>query len=200
MSDYSREYRDYYNSLKSKVGGGEQSKEKIKQENAALHSTESDIYPIVKSQYGGSYQRGSYQRENYQRGSYGYNYRNSYQNGQDDSKKMGYINWFIIRLIGTSLLFLLVFSLKILPNKEAKDIYATCKEVVSTDFQYKDFFNNLKNISGDYSEVIDGTLKGLEDKYTDVLKNIKSARGDVKSFNNIGNTDNIDDLNTENKD
>lgn len=56
-------------------------------------------------------------------------------------------NTFIIQLALTLVLFISVIALKNLPYKESATIYEACKEVVSNNFDYKVFIEDVKNIN-----------------------------------------------------
>lgn len=56
-------------------------------------------------------------------------------------------NRIIIELSLTVVLFVGVIVLKAMPYKEAQSIYATCKEVINTDFDYKVFIEDIKTIN-----------------------------------------------------
>lgn len=164
MERYREEYKEYYDKLRRKVKGKTDKADKI-------ISTKDDIYPSVRNVHNFSYQRGSY-------------------GAQTPKRSMGYIDKFILRLICTFLLFLIIFTLKTIPNSEAKKFYNIFKTTVSTNFKYDDILVSMDKMGIDYKSVINV----IEDKYTDVMGEIKKLDNGVPSFNEEGIKTNVDEV------
>lgn len=79
---------------------------------------------------------------------YGYNGRNDF-NGKVEEKPFlnQWGNRVIFKLVITVGLFISVIALKSMPYDEAKVVYTVCKEVVSKDFNYKEFVEDIKTIN-----------------------------------------------------
>ncbi|WP_411168930.1 peptidase M23 [Clostridium sp. MB05] len=156
MGVYREEYKEYYEGIRKKV------KSKTSKSNKAI-SARQDIYPSVRN----------VQNFTYQRGSYGLNTKKG---------NMRYIDKFIIRLICTFLLFLLVFILKTIPNSNAERLYSMCKTTISTNFKYESLLLSMDKMGINYKEVVDV----IEEKYTDVMSEIKKLDSGVPSFKEDG--------------
>lgn len=79
---------------------------------------------------------------------YGYNGRNSFNDNIEEKtflNKLG--NRIILKLAITVGLFIAVITLKSIPYEEAKVVYTACKEVISKDFDYKEFVEDIKTIN-----------------------------------------------------
>lgn len=79
---------------------------------------------------------------------YGYNGRNSFDGKSEEKTLLNkWGNRVIFKLAITVGLFISVIALKSLPYEEAKAVYTACKEVVSKDFDYKEFIEEVKTIN-----------------------------------------------------
>lgn len=163
MERYREEYKEYYDKIRKKVKGKTNKQDKIT-------STRDEIYPSVRNVHNFSYQRGSY-------------------GATTPKKNMGYIDRFILRLICTFLLFLGIFTLKTIPNSEAKKLYNICKTTVSTNFKYDNLLLSMEKMGVDYKSV----LNVIEEKYTDVMGEIKNLDNGVPSFKEEGIKTNVDE-------
>ncbi|WP_291648753.1 peptidase M23 [Clostridium sp.] len=163
MERYSEEYKEYYDKIRKKVKGKTDKKEKI-------ISTRDDVYPNIRNVQNFSYQRGSY-------------------GAGIPKKSMGYIDKFILRLICTFLLFLGVFTLKTIPSSDAKKLYNICKTTVDANFNYENVLLSMDKMGIDYKSVINV----IEEKYTDVMGEIKNLDNGVPSFKEEGIKTNVDE-------
>lgn len=148
INNYSEAYRDYYNKVRGKVKGKTNKVDKVV-------STREDIYPSTANVGNYTYRRGSYV-------------------AKSENKKFKYIDRFIIRLICTFVLFLGVFTLRVLPNNEAKEIYKFCKSAVSSNFNYEKLLSGVDELGFDYKNI----LKNIEEKYTNVISEISNINLD----------------------
>lgn len=146
INNYSEAYKDYYDKVRGKVRNKTSKIDKVV-------STRDDIYPSTSNV-------GSY---TYTRGSYG---------AKSEKKKFKYIDRFIIRLICTFVLFLGVFTLRVLPNSEAKEIYKICKSAVSSNFNYEKLLSGVDKLGFNYKDV----LKNIEEKYANVISEISNIK------------------------
>lgn len=162
MDRYREEYKEYYDKIRKKIKGKPDKQERI-------ISTRDDIYPNVRNVHNFSYQRGSY-------------------GAATPKKSMGYIDKFILRLICTFLLLLGVFTLKTIPNSNAKELYNICKTTVGTNFNYDNILLSMDKMGIDYKSV----FNIIEEKYTDVMSEIKNLDKEVPSFKEEGAKTNID--------
>lgn len=79
---------------------------------------------------------------------YGYNVRNSFDGKSEEKTLLNkFGNRFILKLSITVGLFISVIALKSLPYEETKAVYTACKEVVSKNFDYKEFIEEVKTIN-----------------------------------------------------
>lgn len=148
INNYSEAYRDYYNKVRGKVKGKTNKVDKVV-------STREDIYPSTANVGNYTYRRSSYV-------------------AKSENKKFKYIDRFIIRLICTFVLFLGVFTLRVLPNNEAKEIYKFCKSAVSSNFNYEKLLSGVDELGFDYKNI----LKNIEEKYTNVISEISNINLD----------------------
>ncbi|WP_066895565.1 peptidase M23 [Clostridium nigeriense] len=149
-NNYSEAYKDYYDKMRKKIKGNTNKMDKV------IHTRE-DVYPSMNN----------VGRYTYKRGSYGV---------IQEKKNFKYIDRFIIRLICTFVLFLGVFTLKVLPNKEAKDIYNVFKSAISSNINYDKLLSNI-NISGlKYKDI----LNSVEEKYSNIKESI-----DLENLNKV---------------
>lgn len=163
MERYREEYKEYYDKIRKKVKGKINNNDKI-------NNTREDIYPSVRNVQSFTYQRGNY--------------------GSNTQKKsMGYIDRFILRLICAFLLFLVIFTLKTIPNNTAKEIYGMCKSTINTNFKYDNLLLSIENMGIDYK----GVLNVMEEKYTDVMSEIKNLDNEIPSFKEQGEKTNLDE-------
>ena len=133
-------------------------------------NTRDDIYPNIRNVHNFSYQRGSY-------------------GARVPKKSMGYIDKFILRLICTFLLFLGAFTLKTIPNSDAKKLYNICKTTVGANFNYENVLLGMDKMGIDYKSV----LNVIEEKYTDVMGEIKNLDNGIPSFKEEGIKTNVDE-------
>ena len=143
VNNYNEAYRDYYERMK-KVAKG-----KTKEIDKVINSRE-DVYPSMINVRSHSYNRGTY-------------------GAIKVKKKFKYIDGFILRLIITFAMFLGIFTLKIIPNEEAKEIYNICKATINSSVDYNEVLSKLSKSGTSYNDI----LKNIEDKYSDIIKNIK---------------------------
>lgn len=148
INNYSDAYKDYYDKVRRKVKG------KTDKINKVV-STREDIYPSTSNV-------GNY---THTRGSYGM---------KSEKRNFRYIDRFIIRLICTFVLFLGVFTLRVLPNSEAKEIYKICKSAVSSNFNYEKLLSGVDKLGFNYKDI----LKNIEEKYTNVISQISNIKLD----------------------
>lgn len=148
INNYSEAYKDYYNKVRGKVKGKTNKVDKVV-------STREDIYPSTANVGNYTYRRSSYV-------------------AKSENKKFKYIDRFIIRLICTFVLFLGVFTLRVLPNNEAKEIYKFCKSAVSSNFNYEKLLSGVDELGFDYKNI----LKNIEEKYTNVISEISNINLD----------------------
>lgn len=148
INNYSEAYKDYYNKVRGKVKGKTNKIDKVV-------STREDIYPSTANVGNYTYRRSSYV-------------------AKSENKKFKYIDRFIIRLICTFVLFLGVFTLRVLPNNEAKEIYKFCKSAVSSNFNYEKLLSGVDELGFDYKNI----LKNIEEKYTNVISEISNINLD----------------------
>ena len=163
MERYREEYKEYYDKIRKKVKAKTDKKEKV-------INTRDDIYPNIRNVHNFSYQRGSY-------------------GARVPKKCMGYIDKFILRLICTFLLFLGAFTLKTIPNSDAKKLYNICKTTVGANFNYENVLLGMDKMGIDYKSV----LNVIEEKYTDVMGEIKNLDNGVPSFKEEGIKTNVDE-------
>jgi hypothetical protein len=146
INNYSEAYKDYYDKVRGKV------KEKTTKIDKVV-STRDDIYPSISNVGNYSYRRDSY-------------------GVKSEKKKFKYIDRFIMRLICTFVLFLGVFTLRVLPNSEAKELYKICKSAVSSNFNYEKLLAVADKLGFDYKDI----LKNIEEKYTNVISEISNIK------------------------
>lgn len=163
MERYREEYKEYYDRIRKKVKAKTDKKEKV-------INTRDDIYPNIRNVHNFSYQRGSY-------------------GARVPKKSMGYIDKFILRLICTFLLFLGAFTLKTIPNSDAKKLYNICKTTVGANFNYENVLLGMDKMGIDYKSV----LNVIEEKYTDVMGEIKNLDNGIPSFKEEGIKTNVDE-------
>ena len=72
------------------------------------------------------------------------------------------------------MLFLVVFTLKVLPNKEAKELYKICKTSINSEFNYKGLLSGVEKLGFDYS----GIKNNIEEKYKEVINQITNINLD----------------------
>lgn len=144
INNYSDAYKDYYDKVRGKVKGKTNKIDKVVR-------TRDDIYPSAANV------------ENY-------TYRSGIYGVKSEKKKFKYIDRFIIRMICTFVLFLGVFTLKVLPNSEAKELYKICKVAVSSNFNYENLLSGVDKLGFDYKDI----LKNIEEKYTNVISEISN--------------------------
>lgn len=143
VNNYNEAYRDYYERMR-KVAKG-----KTKEVDKLINSRE-DVYPSMTNVRSNSYNRGTY-------------------GVIKEKKKFKYIDGFILRLIITFAMFLGIFTLKIMPNEEAKEIYNICKTAINSNIDYNEVLSKVSKSGTSYNDI----LKNIEDKYSDIIKNIK---------------------------
>lgn len=176
MGNYEDEYRKYYSDAKAKLNIKSAKKEpEPKNEVLVNVDLNRDIYPKMKNNYIeennltekleksnflteeykkiGTYSGidnynnsrvGSYGHRSY----YGYDGRNSFDGKVEEKTLLNkWGNRVILKLVITVGLFISVVTLKYLPYEEAKTVYIACKEVVSKDFDYKEFIEDVKTIN-----------------------------------------------------
>lgn len=143
VNNYNEAYRDYYERMK-KVAKG-----KTKEIDKVINSRE-DVYPSMINVRSNSYNRATY-------------------GAIKVNKKFKYIDRFILRLIITFAMFLGIFTLKIIPNEEAKEIYNICKATINSSVDYNEVLSKVSKSGTSYNDI----LKNIEDKYSDIIKNIK---------------------------
>ncbi len=148
VNNYNEAYKEYYNKVRKKVNG-----KGNKGDNVLM--TKDYIYPSTSNVGNYTYGKGSYQINS-------------------SKKKHKYMEGFIIRLIITFMLFLVVFSLKVLPNKEAKEIYKICKSSISSNFNYTELLSGVEKFGFDYS----GVKNNIEEKYKEVINQISNINLD----------------------
>ncbi|MBD7914767.1 peptidase M23 [Clostridium sp. Sa3CUN1] len=144
VNNYNEAYRDYYERMRKRTSGSTREVDKIV-------SSREDIYPSMTNV------RNNY---NYNRGTYGI---------VKEKKKFKYIDRFILRLIITFTLFLGVFTLKIMPNQKAKEIYETCKTAINSNIDYNEVFSKIGKSGTSYNDI----LKNIEEKYSEIIEDIK---------------------------
>ncbi|VYU23299.1 peptidase M23 [Clostridium tertium] len=144
MVNYYRDaYSDYYKKMRGKVKDKDNKKEKI-------FSSRDDIYPNTSNVRNYSYKAGTY-------------------GAKQEKKKFKYIDRLIGRLIITFLLFLGVFTLKVLPNEEAKMIYSTIKTEVNRTYDYTKVLDKAESVGINYKWV----LNIVEEKYNELKSDLK---------------------------
>lgn len=148
VNNYNEAYKEYYDKVRRKAKGNEN-------RNDNGHMTKDYIYPSTTNVRNYSYGRGI-------------NEANS------NKKKYKYIDGLVIRLIITFMLFLAVFTLRVLPNKEAKELYKICKTSISSEFNYTEAFSGLEKFGFDYS----GVKNNIEKKYKEVINQISNINLD----------------------
>ncbi|MCF0147522.1 MAG: peptidase M23 [Clostridium sp.] len=151
VNNYNEAYKDYYDKVRKKVSGNEN-----KGDNGLM--TKEYIYPNTSNVRNYTYGKGSYQINS-------------------SKKKYKYIDGFIIRLIITFMLFLVAFTLKVLPNKEAKELYQICKTSINSEFNYKKLLSGVEKLGFDYS----GIKNNIEEKYKEVINQINDMNLDDKN-------------------
>lgn len=171
MINYNDEYRMYYEGLRGKVKG------KDKERKDSISSSNKDIIPKKReiqvdsykdkiNGYGGAiYTRNNYGGRGYSgvRGTYSH-----LKNIKDETKKFGYMDKIIVKLIITLLLVLAVFIFKISPDKNIKLIYDSFDKQINKTYDFtfaKDIFNKL-------GIDVDTLMEDIENKATDVMKEI----------------------------
>ena len=145
VNNYNEAYKDYYDKVRNKVKG--------KENNRGI--TNDYIYPSATNVGNYSYRRGSY-------------------NTSSNKKKFKYLDGFILRLIITFILFLGIFTLKVLPNKEAKEIYNICKSAINSKIDYSKIETTIESLGIDY----DGIKSNIEEKYNEAIKVISDINLD----------------------
>ncbi|MDV4149975.1 peptidase M23 [Clostridium sp. AL.422] len=148
INNYNEAYKEYYDKVRGRVKG------KVSESNKVL-MTKDDIYPSTANVGSYSYRRGSYQLKS-------------------SKKKFAFIDKFILKLILTFVLFLGVFTLKVLPNKEAKEYYKVFKTAISTDFDYKKVIPSIEGFGFNYSDV----KNKFEEEYKNVINKISNINLD----------------------
>lgn len=147
---------------------------------------------------------------------YGYNGGHNLNSNVEEKKLLGkWGNRIIFELVLTVVLFACVIGMKSLPYKEAKIVYAACKEIVNKDFDYKGFIEDVRTIN--FMEKIDKikvNLKidesSIKTKSADVIESkLDNAKGEneelkdnskedmVNTFKAESNDKNIDDITSE---
>ncbi|MDU5107217.1 peptidase M23 [Clostridium sp.] len=148
VNNYNEAYKEYYDKVRKKVSGNENKGDKGLM-------TKEYIYPNTSNVRNYTYGKGTYQINS-------------------SKKKYKYIDGFIIRLIITFMLFLVVFTLKVLPNKEAKELYKICKTSINSEFNYKGLLSGVEKLGFDYS----GIKNNIEEKYKEVINQITNINLD----------------------
>ena len=148
INNYNEAYKEYYKKVRKKVNGEQKEVDKVL-------ITKGDIYPSTANV--GSY---TYRRADYQ--------------VKDTKKKFKYLDGFILRLILTFMLFLGVFTLKVLPNNETKEIYNTFKSAINSNNNYYNLNLNIEKFGFNYKDV----KNGLEEKYNTIKKQISNIKLD----------------------
>ncbi|MCI6693623.1 MULTISPECIES: peptidase M23 [unclassified Clostridium] len=148
VNNYNEAYKDYYDKIRRKV--------KVKEDKeSSVHMSKEYIYPNTSNVRNYTHARGSYKVSSIK-------------------KKHKYIDGFIIRLIITFILFLAVFTLKVLPNEEAKELYNICKSSISNDFNYTELLSGAEKFGFDYN----GIKNNIEEKYKEVINQISNINLD----------------------
>lgn len=148
INNYNEAYRDYYDKVRKKVKGKQSKIDRVV-------STKEDIYPSTANVGNYAYRRGSYQ-------------------AKSGKKRFKYIDRFILRLILTFMLFLGVFTLKILPNNEAKEFYNTFKAAISSNYDYEKLISDADKLGINYKDI----KSNLEEKYNSVINQISDINLD----------------------
>lgn len=143
VNNYNEAYRDYYERMRRGVKGSTTKADK-------KVGNRDDVYPNMAN----------VRSHNYRRGTYGI--------GQE-KKKFKYIDRFILRLIIACILLLGAFTLKIMPNEEAKEVYSICKAAINTNIDYNEVISKIKKPNANYTDI----LKNIEDNYSKIIKSIK---------------------------
>lgn len=142
VNKYNEAYRDYYDRIRKT--------NKNTKEINNIVSSRDDVYPSMMNVKNHSYKRATY-------------------GGKKEKKEFKYIDRFILRLIITFVLFLGVFTLKMMPNKEAKEIYDICKTSINSNIDYNMMISKIKKSDTNYSDI----LKNIEENYSKIINNIK---------------------------
>ncbi|AYE34819.1 hypothetical protein [Clostridium septicum] len=172
MGDYREEYRKYYEEVKRKANiktNVENYKETPVDKTISIK--EENIYPNSKAAYGSNY-IGNYvvgYRGNYRGPGLSYNY--GYSRREELQKPNRYVRRIIMRLTATALLFISVLVLKVLPYEQAKDIYSTCKEMVSENFNYVGFVEELKKFSSNAVKEVQGRIDEAKENQQNKIQN-----------------------------
>ena len=148
INNYNEAYKEYYDKVRGK------SREK-QREVDKLISTKDDIYPS----------KANVRNYNYRQGSYGV---------KSNKKNFKYIDRFIIRLILTFILFLGAFTLKVLPNEEAKEVYKVCKAAISKNFDFEKLIPSIEALGFNYSDFMDN----IKEKYDEAINQISDINLD----------------------
>lgn len=148
INNYNEAYKDYYDKVRKRAKGKQNKIDRVV-------STKEDIYPSTANVGNYAYRRGSYQVKS-------------------GKKRFKYIDRFILRLILTFLLFLGVFTLKTLPNDEAKELYNIVKTSINSDFNYEKLISNAEKLGINYK----GIKSNLEEKYNSVVNQISNINLD----------------------
>ena len=156
VNNYNEAYKDYYDKVRKKVKGKQSKVEKD-------FITKEDIYPKTSNVGNYTYRRAGYQVK-------------------PNKKKFRYIDGFILRLIITFMLFLGAFTLKVLPNKEAKEIYRISKSAINKDFDYTKLLVYIEKMGIDYN----GVKENIEEKYNELIKQISNINlDDINKATNL---------------
>lgn len=176
MGNYEDEYRKYYSDAKAKLNiKSAKNESELKNEVLVNVDLNRDIYPKMKNNYieennlTEKLERSNFLTEEYKkigtysgidnynnsragsyghRSYYGYDGRNSFDGKVEEKTLLNkWGNRVILKLVITVGLFISVMTLKYLPYEEAKTVYIACKEVVSKDFDYKEFIEDVKTIN-----------------------------------------------------
>ena len=143
VNNYNEAYRDYYERIRKRVKSNTKEIDK-------MGSSREDVYPSMANVRSNHYKKGTY-------------------GVIKEKKKFKYIDRFILRLIITFAMFLGIFTLKIMPNEEAKEIYDICKAAINSNIDYNEVLSKVSKSGTSYNDI----LKNIEDKYSDIIKNIK---------------------------
>lgn len=129
-----------------------------------------------------------YSRDSY----YGYNSKNNSEQNAEENLLGKWGNRIIFKLVITIVLFISIIGLKILPYEETKAVYTMCKEIVSKDFDYKNFIEDVKTIN-----IIDEMEKVKESLKTNDPVGIykqDNSKEDISTFNTNNNDENVDEI------
>ncbi|ASW43999.1 hypothetical protein [Clostridium isatidis] len=141
MIKYANEYSDYYNKLKERV------KVKIGK-NSERKNEKGDIYPR-------------------KRNNYGYSYKGQiYSSLKNEKKSITFLEKLIIKTVIALILLSGLFSLKITPNPEAKNIYTMIKKEINRTYDYKTISKNLEKIGIDTEAI----MEVFQEKYNGFIK------------------------------